>query len=69
MNMGYSSCAGCTTFADPKDCKKFNNFFSKTIGFILRSDRRACITQIREKGLQGHAEEMALHKRQTIRPQ
>ena len=41
---------------------------SKAIGVVLRSDRRACILQIRERGLQGHAENMALHKVQTIRP-
>ena len=64
---GHSSCADCTTFPDPKDCKKFNNFFSKAIGFVFRSDRRACIMQIRKKGLQGYAEDMALRKRRTIR--
>jgi hypothetical protein len=66
---GYSSCAECTTFPDVRDCKKFDNFFSKAIGFILRSDRRACIMQIGAKGLNGHAEDMAFHQRQTIRPQ
>jgi hypothetical protein len=65
---GYSSCADCTTVADLKDCRKFTNFLSKAIGVVLRSDRRACILQIRERGLQGHAEDMALHKVQTIRP-
>jgi hypothetical protein len=65
---GYLSCADCKTIADPADCKKFNNFISKTIGFVLRSDRRACIMQIREHGLKVHADDMALHKRQTIRP-
>lgn len=68
VTAGFSSCAARTTFADPKDCNTFNAFMSKTIGFILRSDRRACILQIRGKGLKGHAEDMALHKRQTIRP-
>ena len=63
----YSSCAECKTFADPKDCKKFNNVISRAIGFILRSNRRACIMQIRQKGLQGHAEDMTLNKRRTIR--
>jgi hypothetical protein len=65
---GLSSCAECKAFADPKNCKKFNNFFSKAIGLVLRSDRGACIAQIKEKGLQGHAEDMALRKRQTMRP-
>jgi len=65
---GYATCADCTTVADPTDCRKFTNFMSTAIGFLLRSDRRACIMQIREMGLNGHAENMALHKRQTIRP-
>ena len=68
MDKGYTTCAGCTTFADPGDCRKFNNFVSKAIGFVLRSDRRACVLQIREKGIMGHAEDMALHERQSIRP-
>lgn len=62
-----SSCAECTAFPDPKDCRKFHNLFSRTIGFLLRSDRPACIAQIKSKGLRGHAEDMALHERQTIR--
>jgi hypothetical protein len=62
-----SSCADCKTFSDPRDCKKYNNFISKAIGIVLRSDRRACIMQIKEKGLQKHAEDMALNRRQTIR--
>lgn len=63
----YSSCAECATHPDPQDCKKFNNFISKAIGFVFRSDRRACIMQIRNKGLQTHAEDMALQKRQSIK--
>ena len=65
---GYASCADCTAFADPRGCRKFNNVISKTIGFFLRSDRGACIRQIREMGLQGHSENMAMNKQQTIRP-
>ena len=64
---GLASCADCRTYSNPQDCQKFNNFFSKAIGFVFRSDRRACIMQIREKGFQGHAEDMALHRRQTMR--
>ncbi|MHC4574866.1 MAG: DUF3795 domain-containing protein [Planctomycetota bacterium] len=64
----YSSCADCKEFADPKDCKKFHNFLSRTIGFVLRSDRPACIMQIRQIGLDEHARNMAENKRVTIRP-
>jgi len=64
----YSSCAECVDYPNAKECKKFNNAFSKVIGFVLRSDRAACITQIKDLGLQGHAEKMAGLGRQSIRP-
>jgi hypothetical protein len=64
----YSSCAECTDYSDPKDCKKFNNFISKAVGFVFHSDRRACIMQIRMKGLETHAEDMASRKRHSIKP-
>lgn len=61
-----SSCADCPDFADPNDCAKFNNFISKIFGLVFRSDRRACIMQIKEKGLRGHAEAMAALGRQSL---
>lgn len=64
----YSSCAACTEFDDPNDCKKFHNIISRVIGFLLRSDRRACVSQIRELGIEGHASAMAKLGRQSIRP-
>jgi hypothetical protein len=64
---GYSSCADCTIVADPRDCRKFNNFISRIFGLIFSSDRRACIIQIREIGLQGHAERMAASGLPSIR--
>lgn len=63
----YSSCAECKEFTNPNDCKKFNNLISKIFGLIFNSDRAACIQQIREIGLLGHAENMASHKRQSIK--
>lgn len=63
---GFSSCADCREFPDPKDCGKFHNLISRIIGFFLRSDRRACVLQIRDKGLSGHAEEMARRKRHSL---
>jgi hypothetical protein len=62
----YLSCADCTTMS-PIECKKFNNFLSKVIGFVLRSDRVACIKRIKETGYGGFAVEMAAYERQTIR--
>lgn len=63
----YLSCADCKTFDDPNACKKFNNIFSKVIGFVLRSDRHACIEQIKKLGVEGHAVRMASEKRQSIK--
>ncbi len=63
----YASCAHCTEFVDPRACKYFNNFISKLFGFVLRSDRAACVEQIRRLGVQGHADEMTKARRQTIR--
>ena len=42
MENGHSSCADCKTPADPRECRKFNNFIAKIFGLIFRSDRRAC---------------------------
>lgn len=64
---GYASCAECQTTAEPRDCKKYNNIIARLFGLIFRSDRRACIVQIREIGLQAHAERMASQEAQTIR--
>jgi len=63
----YSSCADCREFTDIMACKKFNNFFSKAIGFILRSDRKAGINRIKEIGLDGFAREMAEKGLQAIK--
>jgi hypothetical protein len=62
-----ATCAECTDFTDPSECKKFNNFMSKMIGLVTRSDRAACIAQVRELGLEGHAAAMAAAGRQSIR--
>jgi hypothetical protein len=67
MDNGHTSCAGCGEFEDPRSCKMFNNFISKIFGFIFRSDRAACIDQIKEIGIQGHAQKMAAEKRQSIK--
>lgn len=64
---GILSCAECTDFADAMDCRKFNNLMSKLFGLVFRSDRGACIRQIKESGLEGHARKMASAKVQTIR--
>lgn len=67
VNNNYSSCAECKEFPDPNDCKMFNNFMSKMFAFIFRSNRAACIKQIKDLGIQGHAEMMAKHKFQSLK--
>lgn len=63
----YLSCADCTTVKDVRECKKTNNFISKTISFFTGSDRPACINFIREKGYEAFAAEMSSKKLQSIK--
>ena len=67
VDQQYTSCADCTKFRNPNDCSLFNTFISKLFGFIFRSDRAACIAQIRDLGIQGHADTMAARKQQAIK--
>jgi len=67
MENAYSSCAECKDFPDPIDCTMFNNFVSKAFALLFRSDRAACIKQIREIGIQGHAEMMAENELQSLK--
>ena len=64
---GIRTCAECADFQDPLACKKFNNFMSKLFGFVFKSDRAACIAQIRHSGLDGHARAMAEIGAHTIK--
>lgn len=66
-DLGIPTCAQCPQVSDPMGCTKFNNFISKVFGFVFRSDRGACIRQIKELGLEGHAARMAASRSQTIR--
>lgn len=61
------SCADCKDYNDPSTCKKLNNFISKIFGLIFNSDRKACIAQIKKIGISGHAQKMAIEKRQSIK--
>lgn len=62
----FQSCADCKS-VELMDCKKYNNFISKVIGFVLRSNRPACIGRIKEIGYEGFAAEMAANRRQSIK--
>lgn len=67
IDKGIASCAGCRQFADPRVCGKFNNFISRLFGLVFRSDRAACIDQIRRIGIDEHARVMAESGRRSIR--
>ena len=58
MEKGLSSCAECRDFSNLKECKKLNNFVSKIIGFIFRSDRIGNLNQVRQVGLERFKEEV-----------
>ena len=55
----YISCADCREFGDPMDCKKFNNIMSKLFAVLFRSNRKACIEMIKDKGYEEYAAFMA----------
>jgi hypothetical protein len=63
----FTSCAGCSEFPDPHGCGKFNNVISRLFGLVFRSDRAACISQIRQLGLEGHAAAMAAKRIHTLK--
>ncbi len=66
LEHGQSTCAECKEFADPRQCKKFNNPISKVIGFFFNSNRAACIELIRGTSLQEFAERMAADKKMSL---
>ena len=61
----YRSCAECEG-AGIDACSDLNNIFSKVIGFVLRSDRKACLRLISEEGYPAFARKMATEKRQSL---
>jgi hypothetical protein len=63
----YATCTDCPDFKDVNDCKKFNNAISKIFAFVFRSNRKACIEQIRSKGVDKHAEIMTVAKAHSLR--
>jgi len=65
LEIGLQSCADCTSKL--MDYTRFNNPFARFIGFVLNSDRKACIERIKEKGYDHFATEMTNNKTQTIK--
>ena len=67
LEHGYSCCADCKDFANPMECKKFNDFISRIFALIFKSDRAACIAKIKETGYEGFAKYMAENRLQSIK--
>jgi hypothetical protein len=67
MEHNYLSCADCKEYADPRDCKKFNNPISKIFALVFRSDRPASLKLIKEKGYEAYAAYMTENKLQVIK--
>jgi hypothetical protein len=63
----YSSCASCKEYSNTMECGKFNNFMSKFFGFVFKSDRAACISKIKENGLDEFVDYMARNGLSTIK--
>ncbi len=62
----HVTCADCGEFADPSQCGKFNNVFSRAMSLLFNSNRRACVMKIRELGIEGFAAYMAERRRQSL---
>lgn len=63
----YLSCADCEEFNDVNNCKRFNNFTSKVFSFIFRSNRKACIKLIKEKGYKEYVNYMDKENKMSIK--
>lgn len=62
-----TTCAECSEYTNPNDCRKFNNIMSKLFAMLFKSDRAACIAQIKKAGTAGHAKRMTELKKHTIK--
>lgn len=61
----YRTCADCKDFTNTeelKNCKKFNNIFSKIFSFLFKSDRYSCIKKIKEIEIKNFADFMTKEK-------
>jgi hypothetical protein len=58
MDKAIQNCSECVEFSELKNCKKYNNVFSKVIQFVTSTDRELCIKIIREKGTDFFISEM-----------
>jgi len=67
IERAHRSCADCTEIQSVRDCRKYHNWISRIVGWLLRSDRAACIARIRQVGYDEYSEEMARQGLQTIK--
>ena len=63
----YLSCADCEQFDNPEDCKLFNNIMARLFALVFRSDREACIRQIKAAGITSYANDMTANRRMTLK--
>ena len=65
MEKGFHTCAECEK--DIRECRLYTNLASKFFALVFRSDRPACIRNIREHGEQAYAKEMTRLGQQTMK--
>ena len=66
LERDLASCADCQEHPDPATCRHFDNVFSRLMGVLLNSDRRACVLRIRSLGRGPYAELMAGRRARTV---
>jgi len=67
IDANYANCSECQDYENVLECKKFNNFMAKVFAVIFKSDRPACISRIKEIGLDVFATEMSDKGLQSIK--
>lgn len=67
LNHDYKSCADCVEYPNPMDCRVYNNFISKLMGVVFRSDRNACLAFIKDKGYENFAQYMTENRIMTFK--
>ena len=65
IDKGFSTCAECSM--DVKECRTYSNFIGKVFSVLFNSDRPACISYIRQNGMEAFAEEMTRRGCQTMK--
>ncbi len=58
LDKNIANCSDCEEHINPMDCAKYNNFISRTIGFITQTDRSLCIDYLRKHSADRFVEHM-----------